>query len=182
MHTLIALFRGINVGGHNKLPMQALRDILEALDCCAVRTYIQSGNAVFRTSKDPARIGDEIAGAVEKEFGFAPGVLILTRDEVRAIAAANPYSDAEQTPAQLHVSFLAETPTAPDLETLKQLRTPTESFTRHEDVFDLHAPDGIGRSKLAARVEKSLGVEATGRNWRTVEKILALADEVFDKS
>ena len=179
MTVCVALFRGINVGGHNKLPMQELRDMLASLGCENVQTYIQSGNAVFRIAKDPAILADEIVVAIDDSFGFRPGLLILKLDAFRAIAAANPYRAAEATPAQLHVSFLTETPTDPDIESLERLRSASESFELANGAFYLHAPDGIGRSKLAARVEKALGVEATGRNWRTVSKLLELADSVI---
>ena len=179
MNTLVALFRGINVGGHNKLPMQALRDLIGSLACQDVRTCIQSGNAVFRTEKDPASLAAELEAAVEAGLGFKPAVLILGIDEFRAIAAANPHGDAEQTPSKLHVAFLTEVPADPDLDRLEGLRSPTESFALIGRAFFLHAPDGIGRSKLSASVETVLGVAATGRNWRTVAKILALADEAI---
>lgn len=179
MTVCVALFRGINVGGHNKLPMQDLRDLLASLGCEDVRTYIQSGNAVFRSTREPDGLAKDIAAAVDERFGFRPAVLILGVERFRGIAAANPYRAAEATPAQLHVSFLAETPAAPDLGDLERLKSPSESFELIDNAFYLHAPDGIGRSKLAARVEKALGVEATGRNWRTVTKLLELADSVI---
>lgn len=175
MKKYIALFRGINVGGHNKLPMQALRDIFVALDCANVQTYIQSGNVVFEVAGDPAKLDTALETAIDDRFGFRPQVLVLDVKEFAAIAAANPYTAAEQHPQQLHISFLAAAPTAPDLASLESLRSPTESFELIGKAFYLHAPDGIGRSKLAAKVEKALGVAATGRNWRTVSKLLALA-------
>lgn len=178
MKTLIALFRGINVGGHNKLPMRDLRDIFESLGCEDVRTYIQSGNAVFRTAQLPDNLAPALIAAIDDSFGFRPGVLILEIEAFRAIAAANPYRTAEATPAQLHVSFLTERPAGPDIAALERLRSPAEAFELADSAFYMHAPDGIGRSKLAARVEKALGVEATGRNWRTVSKILELADSM----
>ena len=179
MITCVALFRGINVGGHNKLPMQDLRNLLVSLGCVDVQTYIQSGNAVFRTAHDPDRLGEKIVAAIDKVLGFRPAVLILEIDAFRAIAAANPYRTAEATPAQLHVSFLAETPADPDIESLERVKAASESFELTDRAFFLHAPGGIGRSKLAARVEKALGVEATGRNWRTVTKLLELAESVI---
>ena len=178
MITCVALFRGINVGGHNKLPMQELCDILEALGCEDVQTYIQSGNAVFSTARDPDSLAGELVAAIDNRCGFAPGVQVLEVETFRAIALANPYKSAEATPAQLHVSFLAQAPANPDIDSLEGLKSPTETFELTDCAFYLHAPDGIGRSKLAARVEKALGVNATGRNWRTVTKILELADSI----
>ena len=174
MDTLIALFRGINVGGHHKLPMQDLRDILASLGCEDVKTYIQSGNAVFNSSEHRESLATGIQAAVEAKFGFAPRVLILEVEQFRAIAAANPYKAAEETPKALHVAFLAEPPGKPDLEALEAARSDSEAFELVGPAFYLHAPDGIGRSKLAACVDRALGVETTGRNWRTVAKILEL--------
>jgi len=178
MTVYVALFRGINVGGHHKLPMQDLRDILAARGCEDVKTYIQSGNAVFKSPETPIVLETEIRTAVAAKFGFAPRVLILDADQFRAIAAANPYSDAEETPALLHVSFLEQTPAEPDLQSLQAISLESEQFELIGRAFYMHAPDGIARSKLAGRVEKALGVEATGRNWRTVSKVLNLVSSI----
>jgi len=176
MKTFVALFRGINVGGRNMLPMKELVAILEDLGAEGVRTYIQSGNAVFRL--EPGRIPDlpaRIAAEVEKSRGFPPRVLVLEAGEVAAAMASNPFPEAESEPKSLHLLFLESPPPSPELDSLGAIRTPTERFHLTERVFYLHAPNGIGRSKLAARVESALGVAATGRNWRTVGKILELA-------
>lgn len=178
MTTYIALFRGINVGGHNKLPMKKLRAILETLGYENVATYIQSGNAVFTTGDDRSSIEAAIAGAIEKRFGFKPRVLILTQDEMQDAASANPFPGGEDDPGRLHLSFLTETPENPDLQKLEDLKSDTERFTLCGQVFYLHAPDGIGRSKLAGRLEKALGVPATSRNWRTVQKIMGIAKNI----
>lgn len=175
MKTYVALFRGINVGGKNTLPMKELVAILEDLGAEGVRTYIQSGNAVFQ--HEPGRIRDlaaRIAAEVEKTRDFAPRVLVLEASDVAAAAASNPFPEAESVPKSLHLFFLESPPISPDLDSLAAIRTPTERFHLSDRVFYLHAPAGIGRSKLAARVESALGVAATGRNWRTVGKILAL--------
>ncbi len=172
----IALFRGINVGGHNRLPMKSLVAMLERLGCTDVKTYIQSGNAVFKSpqsNSDP--LADEIRHAVKSEHGFEPVVLLLSvRDFVNA-RDANPFPEGEAEPKSLHLFFLAQEPADIDKGKLAAHQSGTERFALLGDVFYLHAPDGIGRSKLAASVERSLGVPATARNWRTVNQILALA-------
>ena len=180
MTTYVALLRGINVGGHNKLPMQDLRDILAALGCEDVETYIQSGNAVFRSGDDRTTLGSKIETAVDKRFGFTPKVLPLTIDDYQSILSANPFPEAVDNPKSLHISFLSETPADPDLNSLDTLKSPTEKYVLLANAFYLHAPDGIGRSKLAAKVEKCLGVQATGRNWRTTFKLLELAAAITD--
>jgi uncharacterized protein (DUF1697 family) len=90
---------------------------------------------------------------------------------------SNPFPEAESEPKTLHLYFLASTPQNPDLQTLDSIKQANEQFKLIDNVFYLYAPDGIGRSKLAARVEKALGVAATARNWRTVCKIMAIQAE-----
>ncbi len=178
--TWIALLRGINVGGKNRLPMSALVEIMKGQGLTDIKTYIQSGNAVFdgpaRASSSPgadlaASIADAITDAIETAHGFKPQVVILSAAQLASAIAANPFPEAEGEPKQLHLYFLAAAPTAPDLASLEQLKTATERFHCADQVFYLHAPDGIGRSKLAAAVERRLGVPATARNWRTVKKL-----------
>jgi uncharacterized protein (DUF1697 family) len=180
MTIYVALLRGINVGGHNKLPMQALRDLLAALGCEDVETYIQSGNAVFRSGDDRTTLGSKIETVVDKRFGFTPTVLLLTIDDYQSILSANPFPEATDNPKSLHVSFLSKAPVDPNLDALDTLKSPTENYVLLENAFYLHAPDGIGRSKLAAKVERCLGVQATGRNWRTAMKLLELAATITD--
>ena len=176
MSRFVALFRGINVGGKHSLPMQALREILAACGCEDVQTFIQSGNAVFSSAVAASELAANIKHAIEARFSLAPQVLLLTVDRFAAIAAANPFTDAESNPKCLHVSFLTEKPGAPNLDALDGLKVESERFLLKGDAFYLYAPDGIGRSKLAAKVERHLGVAATGRNWRTVSKIIELAN------
>ena len=174
--TWIALLRGINVGGGNKLPMASLRAILDGLGATDVQTYIQSGNAVFRHAEtDAAKVGDMIGNGIHQRHGFRPRVLALTAAEMARSADANPFPSAETEPKTLHLYFLAEPSTAPDIEAIRALASGSETFRLTDSVFYLHAPDGIGRSKLAQQVERLLGVEATARNWRTVWNVLAMA-------
>jgi len=177
MPVWIALFRGVNVVGKNKLPMKELVRDLEALRLRDVRTYIQSGNAVFRSSaRTPAGLAETISNAVERRHGFRPRVLLLRpRDLDRAILA-NPFPEAGADPKSLHLYFLASVPASPDLAGLEEARSATERFEWVDRVLYLHAPDGIGRSKLAARVERCLGVPATARNWRTVLELRRMTD------
>ena len=88
----------------------------------------------------------------------------------RAISE-NPFSEADSEPKSVHLTFLSALPSNPDIKALERIRKPNERFVLKGKVFFLHAPDGIGRSKLAARIEKSLGVSGTSRNWRTVLKL-----------
>jgi uncharacterized protein (DUF1697 family) len=173
--TYIALFRGINVGGKNSLPMKELVAIMEDHGCTGIRTYIQSGNVVFESSRTKVKsFTKNIGESIKATYGFKPQIMVLTAAELRNAAAANPFPEAENGPKSLHMYFLADTPQNPDIKTLNELKTDNESFNLIGQVFYLHAPDGIGRSKLAARVEKSIGVRATARNWNTITKLLEL--------
>jgi len=172
---LVILLRGINVGSTRSLPMKELAAILETLGFENVQTYIQSGNVVADApgiAKDDA--ADEIAAAIEKRKGFKPAILILTVDELTRAMKDNPFRDAEADPSRLHLFFLDFEPKSPDLASMDAAKSDTERYVLNGKVLYFHAPDGMGRSKLGANVERYLSVPATARNWRTVEKILGM--------
>lgn len=171
----IALFRGINVGGKNALPMKALTGIVEAQGYTGVRSYIQSGNVVFESTQAKAEtFPKDIGDAIMREYGFCPDIHIMSAKALKKAVDKNPFSMAEAEPNSLHLFFLADTPKHPDLDALQQIKTDSESFKLIGSVFYLHAPDGVGRSKLAAQAEKRLGASATARNWNTVTRLLEM--------
>jgi uncharacterized protein (DUF1697 family) len=178
MKTYIALFRGINVGGKNVLPMKELVAMLESIGAQNVKTYVQSGNAVFQSEETSApTLSNTISITIKKRRGFEPQVLLLELEELQKAVESNPFPEAESEPKTLHVHFLASVPQNPDFDALESIKTERERFVLKDSVFYLHAPDGIGRSKLAANTEKLLGVSMTSRNWRTVCKVIAMAKE-----
>jgi len=178
MKTYVALFRGINVGGSSILPMKDLVTILEGIGARNVRTYIQSGNAVFQSEEtDTSLLSNTIRAEIRKRHGFQPQVLLLRLEEMEEAVGSNPFPEAESEPKTLHLLFLASAPKNPDLDALESIKGDRERFLLKDRVFYLHAPDGVGRSRLAANAEKLLGVPATGRNWRTVCKVLILAKQ-----
>ena len=178
MKTYIALFRGINVGGRNKLPMKDLVATLHDVGCQDVATYIQSGNAVFRSEeRDASLLSDRIMATIGQRHGFEPRVLVLASEEMERAMQSNPFPEAESEQKTLHLYFLTAPPESPDLDALEGMKGARESFVLGDDVFYLHAPDGLGRSKLAANVERLLGVPATARNWRTVRKVMEMAQQ-----
>ena len=175
MNTFIALLRGINVGGRHKLPMRELVQLLEGLGLVNVKSYIQSGNVVFQSERtDLPILAQEIGAAIGENHGFTPRILLLSLADLATAVSQNPFPEAEQEPKTLHFYFLETRPTNPDLARLETVRTDRERFALIDTVFYLHAPDGIGRSKLAAIVERAMGVPATARNWRTVSKMMEL--------
>jgi uncharacterized protein (DUF1697 family) len=176
MNVYIALIRGINVGGSNKLPMNDLKQLFEQHSCAEVRTYIQSGNVVFRSTDATAgRVAKQVTAAVAKARGFAPRLLVLSRTELERAAAGNPFPEADDHPQSVHLFFLAQPATAADLHAMNALKGATERFVLKGRVLYLHTPDGFGSSKLAARAERLLGVDATARNWRTVTMLVEMA-------
>ena len=180
MNNWIALLRGINVGGHNILPMKELKVLLEALGCRDIATYIQSGNVVFRhTESDAASLEATISDAICESFGFESRVMLLSVDEFTRCVRDNPFSQTLQAPKTLHLWFLAAPVEDPDIEKMDSLKAGTEEFMLSEKVFYLSAPDGIGRSKLAVSVEKLLGVPATARNLRTASKLCEMTSKMF---
>lgn len=177
MNTYVAFFRGINVGGKGSLPMTELVAALEEIGARKVRTYIQSGNAVFESAeKSLARLAKQLSAEIMKRRGFEPHVCILTLEALAKAIADNPFPEAVIDPSSLHLGFLASSPTNPDLKKLSGLKKESERFQLTENVFYLHAPEGVGRSKLAASAEKLLGVPMTDRNWRTVCKVMEMAE------
>jgi uncharacterized protein (DUF1697 family) len=161
--------------------MRELVQLLEALGLQNVKTYIQSGNVVFRSErKDRLELAGEISAAIGKSHGFTPQVFILDVEALAEAMAANPFPEGEAEPKSLHLFFLDGIPEDPDLSALEAVTADSERYQLIDNVFYLHAPDGIGRSKLAASVGKGWDVAITARNWRTVSKIMAIATAVSE--
>ena len=178
MKTWIALIKGVNVGGRNKLPMKALAAELEAIGLSDVRTYIQSGNVVFRSSGTRATIlATEIGATIKTRFGFEPQVIVVSDKDLAAAATDNPFPELtpEANGKALHFFFLAEAPRNIDQERLAAVLRQSERWQVEGAILYLHTPEGFGNSKAAAQVERILGVPATARNWSTVCALLAHA-------
>jgi len=172
----IGLFRGINVGGKNILPMRELVSILKEIGYENIRTYIQSGNVVFSSKKIIGpKAADEISREIERKIGFSPKVVILSAKQLQSSINNNPFPTIDGK--ALHFFFLESLPESPDIERLKLLKAKSEKFALEGKVFYLHAPEGVGRSKLAAAVEKSIGLPLTARNWNTVNKLSKMVEE-----
>jgi uncharacterized protein (DUF1697 family) len=174
----IALLRGVNVGGRRILPMKDLAALFVAAGCDDARTYIQSGNVVVRARRALAGGAGAIERAIHARFGFHVPVVMRTADELRGLAASNPFLKAGADPDTLHVAFLADTPPADRASTLDPARSPPDAFhLRGRDVY-LHLPNGLARSKLTnAYLDARLGTTATIRNWRTLLALIELAEQ-----
>lgn len=171
MNSYIILLRGINVGGRNILPMKDLRELLTSHNFSNVKTYIQSGN-VF--AQGLSATPEKISALIQSEFGFVPETLVLEVDEFLNAVKNNPFSsDSGKT---IHFYFCANSPTL-DTEKLSRMKADSEECVLQGKVFYLHAPDGIGRSKLVSNIESCLNSKATGRNLNTIKKIQELVTD-----
>jgi uncharacterized protein (DUF1697 family) len=171
MPTYVGLLRGVNVGGHNKVSMTALRDLVESLGHTEITTYIQSGNVVFTSKKDvtPA----SLERAIERELGVDVTVVLRTRAELKRTVRVNPFADADL--ATVHVGFMASKPAAGAVRGLDADQFAPEEFAIKGSDLYLHLPNGMGRTKLPAYLDRRLKVPTTVRNWKTVLKLLELA-------
>lgn len=180
MPVLISLLRGVNVGGNNILPMARFQTLLGELGFTGAETLLQSGNAVFRAPKAAvAGAGPKIADGIARTFGFRCSVVIRTAAELRDAAARNPFAARDGIdPARLLVSFLASAPSEEVREKVLAVEAPPEELFLDGREMYIWFPDGVARPKLPlARIERMLGTPATGRNWNTVMKLLALAEK-----
>ncbi|PJE93800.1 hypothetical protein CUT44_31845 [Streptomyces carminius] len=169
----VALLRGINVGGHRKVPMAELRETLTGLGWDGVRTHLASGNAVFTTAgRDTGELARVLGAALAERFGFTVDCLVRTAGELRAAAEACPYP-ADSDPAKLLVLFLDRAPDAARLAAVDAAAFAPDEFRAGERELYCWFPGGMGRSKLPGALEAACrGRTVTGRNWRTVTALL----------
>ncbi len=172
----VALLAGINVGGRTTVPMAELRTVFTGLGYQQVQTYIQSGNVVFEADTDSeAALLKAIRPALASAFGWQIEVLLRTLPELDAVIAGNPFSERQDDPTKLLVTFLAAEPAADRVATLQPPAGETGELELVGREIYLHMPDGYGRSKLNnARLAKLTGVAATTRNWKSVAKLREL--------
>ncbi|WEO94556.1 DUF1697 domain-containing protein [Streptomyces sp. FXJ1.172] len=180
MTTYAALLRGINVGGAKKVPMAELRTLLTGLGHTGVRTYLQSGQAVFSTGRgDEESLAAELSRAIEERFGFPVDVLVRDHAYLRAVAEACPFPAADLQARQLHVTYFSAPVTPDRYAGIDRSAHLPEEFRLGDRCLYLYAPDGVGRSKLAETLgrQPAKGLIATSRNWNTVLKLVELTAE-----
>jgi uncharacterized protein (DUF1697 family) len=174
--TFVALLRGVNVGGKNKLPMKDLAAICTDAECRDVATFIQSGNVIFdASSKLATQLPGRIAGRIDERFGYRTPVILRTTEQLAAVVANNPFLQRGVAEALLHVLFLPA-PAAPDrVDALDPNRSVPDAFAAFGSEVYLMLPNGAGRTKLTNDYfDARLATMSTGRNWRTVTKLLEL--------
>ena len=177
--THVALLRGINVGGKNKLPMKDLVAMFERAGCARVRNYIQSGNVVFDAEEKVVNgLAAKIEAEIDRAFGLRVPVMLRTARELRALAQKNSLLDAGASPDSLHVMFLASDPGKARAAALDPDRSPPDTFVvRGREVY-LCCPNGIGRTKLSnVWFDAKLGTISTGRNWKTVLTLVEMCGD-----
>jgi uncharacterized protein (DUF1697 family) len=174
MSAKVALLRGVNVSGKARLPMADFRALLADLGLRRVQTYIQSGNAVFDSDLPAATLEPMIRDAIAARFGFAPEVFVLAAGDITEALTDHPFALAD--PARVHVFFLKRAPT-PDEDALRALSLPGDGWHLGARRFTLHAPAGIGRSRLADRLATLLPAPMTARNLRTLAALQAMLAE-----
>jgi uncharacterized protein (DUF1697 family) len=178
MTIYIAMLRGINVSGHKVIKMDRLRASFEALGLRNVATYVQSGNVVFEAGKESAAsLGANIGKRILSDFGFPVPVFLRTADELERIVRDNPFlKQAAVDDSKLHVTFLSAAAPPSAGKDLAVLAVKPEQFHIHGHEIYLCCPNGYGRTRLSnTAIEKKLGVEATTRNWKTANALLAMA-------
>lgn len=166
-----AFLRGINVGGNCKIPMADLRRLCVGITSDpTVRSYIASGNLVFSSTLPPQTLADQITAGIKDSFGFDVPVVVIPAPEMRAIIAACPF--ANEAGNTVHGFFCVDDPTI-DQGKIVTLKSPTEQIAVIGRTVWLFAPDGVGRSKLAAKMETCVG-PATARNLNTLTTIVEM--------
>lgn len=181
MEVLVSFLRGINVGGHAVIQMSALRDLYASLKFDSPQTYLQSGNVLFKTSeRDLSVIADRIQRAIQRQFACSPQIMLRTPGELRRVLANNPFAQRKDVPPEkLLVSFLAAKPAKDDVQTMKSLSIQPEEVHLIDRELFIYFPNGMGKSRFPwARLDKILQTSGTGRNWNSVTKILALAEQM----
>jgi uncharacterized protein (DUF1697 family) len=177
LSTHVALLRGINVGGKNKLPMKDLAAIFVDAGCVDVQTYIQSGNVVCKAQAAVSKqLSSTIAAAILARSGLRIPVVTRAASEIESVARNNPFLKAGKDPASLHVAFLHDVPKPPRASALDRRRSPPDEIVvAGRDIYML-LPNGVAPSKFTnAYLDATLGTTSTMRNWRTVLKLLELA-------
>jgi uncharacterized protein (DUF1697 family) len=186
MATHVALLRGINLGGKNKVAMPELRALVAELGHADVTTYIQSGNVLFTPGGEgsTAALAAGLAAAITEKLGVISPVVVVSREELGAIVAANPFPD-EPDPRRVHAVVLSEPPWPELMVKLDAARAKSAAAGGRDQVvvtgrtLYLHAPEGYGRSVLAETLLRAVsspksGATGTARNWATMTKLLAL--------
>ena len=177
METYICILRGINVSGQKLLKMEELRKEFENLGFTNVKSYIQSGNVVFRSAWSTEKLVTSIKNMISDRFGYQVPVIIRTPLELEGLLKKNPFLKANADFSKLHVTFLSEVPEADKIKELSGQSFEDDFEIKGNEIF-LHCPNGYGRTRLTNTFfESKLKITATTRNWKTVLKLVEMGKE-----
>jgi uncharacterized protein (DUF1697 family) len=181
LNVVISMLRGVNVGGHHKIRMDALKALYESLGLRDVQTYVQSGNVIFSTKeRDIERLAIEIENSIERTFGFRPAVIVRTVAELRDVVRRNPFAARQGIESRsLLVTFLLKDPGQAARDKVLAIKVEPEELCIEAREYYIYFPIGMGPSKLPmAAIAKALKTPGTGRNWNSVTKMLEIAERI----
>lgn len=175
------MLRGVNVGSHNRIKMDVLRQLYQSLKLEDPRTYVQSGNVIFRAKeKNTSKLAAKIQAEISKKCGCNPDVILRTTEELRSVVKANPFArrkDKDIEPGKLLVTFLQSDPAATASAAIANLKDYPEELHLIGRELYIYFPNGAGKSKLPwSKVDKLVGVTGTARNWNSVLAMLEMAE------
>ena len=172
------MLRGVNVGGHNLVKMDALRKLYASLGLRGPQTYVQSGNVVFQTDeRNLPQLAKKIEDSIERKFGFRPQVVLRTSSEMKSAIAKNPFIErGDVDPTRLLINFLPEVPNPAVRDAILKLKFGAEEVQLAGRDIYLYSPEGFGKSKLWPAVSRALKNSGTGRNLNTARKLVEMAE------
>lgn len=182
MKTYIVILRGINVSGHKMIKMEALRTMFESLNFKNVKTYIQSGNVVFRFKETNVdKIEKKIANKIQEEFGFEIPVMVKELDEIKTVLKNNPFiNKRKEDITKLHVTFLNDVPAKDAIDKIKEGQYVPDEFISDGKNIYLFCPNGYGNTKLSNNFfENKLKLVATTRNWKTISELVSIGENIL---
>lgn len=179
MTTVISMLRGINVGGHSQVNMDALRKLYESIGMQRPQTYVQSGNVIFKTEeRNFIELAERIERAIEKKFGFRPDVILRTASDWNSVVAKNPFAKRKEIhPGKLAVIFFKKASDREACNNLLYSKPDDEEVHISDRELYIYFPKGMGQSKLFASICRKLN-SGTARNWNTVSKLLEIAHKL----
>lgn len=181
MQAFISILRGINVSGQKKILMADLKALYESLHFKEVATYIQSGNVVFKSDSklSDTQLAQKIEKSIRAKYNFEVPVIIRSIEEWEKAISQNPFTKEKNIDLKkLHITFLSEVPASENVESIKSTDFLPDKFIIKEKEIFLHIPESYGETKLSNNFfEKKLKVNATTRNWNTVNKLFEMASQ-----
>jgi uncharacterized protein (DUF1697 family) len=177
MNKYIAILRGINVSGQKKIKMADLKSHLSELNFKNIQTYIQSGNIIFEyESDDIIFLEDAIKSKINEKYGFEVPTIVITQNEIEYVLANNPFINEQgKDPERIYVTFLSDFPSITNIEKLENFNYSPEEYILDGKIIYFFSPHGYGKAKMNNNFfENKLKVEATTRNWKTVNKLFEM--------